>query len=453
MVAFVGSPSSPPLIPGVPAPSTSAAARWRLRLVLLVVGWHCLFLASPTLRNSLGFSGDGGTYPDFIDSLAVLAAAETHHLGGDAFQRMALDPFHRKHSYSSWWFALGDWGLTRADNSWFGALIVLAFAVAVLARLRVRAAGEFWWLLGTAGSAPLLLATTRANNDLVVFALLAPLAPCLLHPSRLVRLVAPFLVALAAGLKYYPLVAGVLLFAEPDPRDRGFRLGVLALLLLTVGLSVAADLRHFADTQPTVFGYLGFGAGFGLDVLGVPSAWQGRVGLLFGLGCGLAAFFTRGWQGWLRRMAGEEQWLQFVLGAALLAGCFWAGMSWAYRWVFALWLAPFLWRPVEAGPMPVAARRWWRAARTAYWPALWGGTAYFLICELLQAAGHAPSWRFNLAVWALVQAACWLLCGALTVFVGAFAWDGVRGLAQALWVPTPDRPSPAPAPLPLAGPV
>jgi hypothetical protein len=390
-----------------------------------------MFMISPAMRDFLNFSGPEGKYPLFIDSMAVLAAAETHHLGGDAYQPMVLDPYHRQHSYSSWWFALGDWGLTRADNSWFGALLVLAFAVAAGARLRVRAVGEFWWLLLTACSAPILLATVRANNDLVVFALLTPLPLCLVHPSRLVRLTAPFLVAVAAGLKFYPLVAGLLLLAEPDVRDRRFRLGVLALLLAMVALSVGGDLGPVSHSQPIIGGYLGFGAGLGLALAGVPEAWQGRTGIIIGLALGLGAFFTRGWDGWLRRMAREEQGLQFFLGAALLAGCFWTGLSWAYRWVFALWLAPFLWRPPNGGPMPPAARRWWRVARWFYWPALWGGTGYFLAYDWLQDAGQRLHWRTNLAAWALLQAAGWVFCSALTVLVGAFAWEGWRGLVRA----------------------
>jgi hypothetical protein len=34
----------------------------------------------------------------------------------------------------------------------------------------------------------------------------------------------------------------------------------------------------------------------------------------------------------------------------------------------------------------------------------------------------------RLAVWSVVQAASWIFCGALTVFVGAFAWDRMRDL-------------------------
>jgi hypothetical protein len=412
------------------APSPAVPSRRRLWLwlwlALLAVGWHAMFMASP---RWLGFFGFGAEYPLFIDSYAVLAAGETYALGGDPFQPMVLDPFnHRPHSYSSWWFALGDAGLTRADNAWFGALLAVAFAVAALAALRPRATGELWWLLGTACSAPVLLATTRGNNDLVIFALLAPLVPCLLYPSRLVRLAAPFLVVAAAGLKYYPVVAALLLLAEPEPRDRRFRLGLLFLLLLMAGLSVGGDLVHIAATQPNVQGYLGFGAAPGLGLLGVPARWQGWEGMLVGLELGFGAFFTRGWSGWLRRAAGEAQWLRFILGATLLAGCFWTGLSWAYRWVFALWLVPFLWRPVLAEMMPAAARRWWCVARAAYWPALWGGCGWFLIYDWLTTHGHELPYWIRIDMWRAIQAAHWVFCGALTVLVGAFAWEGLRGL-------------------------
>jgi hypothetical protein len=80
--------------------------------------------------------------------------------------------------------------------------------------------------------------------------------------------------------------------------------------------------------------------------------------------------------------------------------------------------------------MPTGARNCWRVARAAYWPAQWGGATYYLIYQPLDAAGFAPSWRVNLVVFSLVQTASWLLCGALTVFVGAFAWHGLRGIVR-----------------------
>ena len=38
-----------------------------------------------------------------------------------------------------------------------------------------------------------------------------------------------------------------------------------------------------------------------------------------------------------------------MIGGLLLLGCFLAGTSFAYRWIFALWLAPWLWSQATRG--------------------------------------------------------------------------------------------------------
>jgi hypothetical protein len=419
-------PASTTEIAVVPAKDGGSPRLW-LTLLLLAGLWHALFLL-PAVRQMDAF-GFGAEYPLFIDSYALLAAGETHALGGDPFRPMVLDVVnHRPHSYSSWWFALGDLGLTRADNVWFGALCALVFAGAAAASLRPRGRNEFFWLLGVAGSVPMLLAVNRANNDTVIFALLAPVVPCLLHPSRLVRLAAPFLIAVATGLKYYPAAACMVLLAELEPRDRRFRLGLVLLLLIMTGFSVADDLPQIARTQPTIEGLHGFGAANGLELLGVPAGWRGRAGMLAGLALGCAGWFARGRDRGLQRMAGDARWLHFILGATLLAGCFWIGKSWGYRWVFALWLAPFLWRPTRLEDLPAPLQAAWRVARLAFWPALWGGTVWIGVYVVTVALGHPPGYRVTITMWSALQAACWVFCGALTVMVGAFAWDGLLGL-------------------------
>jgi hypothetical protein len=341
---------------------------------------------------------------------------------------MELDLGKRPHSYSSWWFGLETLGLTREDNAWFGTVIVLAFALAAAQVMRPRERGELWWMLGTAGAMPMLLAVCRANNDLVIFALLAAVVPCMLHPSRLVRFTAPFLLVIAAGLKYYPVVAGLVLLAEPVPRDRRFRLLLFGLLLALAMLSVLEDLRDLRETQPHVWGYLAFGAASWPMLLGLPEASSLRLALVIGLALGIAGWWARGRGDGLRRMAGDARWLHFILGASLLAGCFWAGMSWAYRWVFSLWVAPFLWRPTTMAYMPGPMVQLWRVARVAYWPALWLGPMWFLLAVAGITIGHAPPLWANIIAGQSSLISGWVFCGTLTVMVGAFVWDGLRGL-------------------------
>lgn len=46
----------------------------------------------------------------------------------------------------------------------------------------------------------------------------------------------------------------------------------------------------------------------------------------------------------------------FTVGALILAGCFLAGTSFAYRWIFALWLCPWLWSLRVHGRHPILAK-------------------------------------------------------------------------------------------------
>jgi hypothetical protein len=72
-----------------------------------------------------------------------------------------------------------------------------------------------------------------------------------------------------------------------------------------------------------------------------------------------AAFLAR--RGWTTGLARAEDDLggrvAMTLGAALLVFCFLGTINFGYRWVFALWLAPWLWSHRQGSP----------AARAAVW--------------------------------------------------------------------------------------
>jgi hypothetical protein len=75
---------------------------------------------------------------------------------------------------------------------------------------------------------------------------------------------------------------------------------------------------------------------------------------------------------WRRKALGDwepapvqrSHWLHFILGAVLLTGCFFTSMNFAYRWVFAVWLAPALWL-LPRDPQTSASVR--RLARATQW--------------------------------------------------------------------------------------
>ena len=343
----------PPLPPEAPGEASSSRQLWLL-LALVVLGYFATFAVYPGLFFLLGVNH----YPAwFLDTFALLASNDAVTRGLDPYAPNPLDYFHRPHVYSHWWLHLRDLGLTRADVWWLGLSLVGLFLTAALARLRPRSLPQLFWYAAICCSSPILLAVDRGNNDLVIFILLAPLVPCLRSERRAVRLLAPFLVAVAAALKYYPAAAGLVLLAGVDRQEMRSRLIIAFLLLGLVGLSLGHDLAGYGPLAPRPEGLLSFGATAFASTLG----WAGWLPKLLGL---LAAALASGLF-WRRRRLGswepaasmETHWLHFILGAVLLAGCFFTSLNFGYRWIFALWLAPFLWLAPNDPSAPLALRR------------------------------------------------------------------------------------------------
>jgi hypothetical protein len=314
--------------------------------LLLVLAGCSVFAQWPVLRHRLGMA-DSGMW--FMDSYAVLAASDAVRQGLDPFQANPLDPFHRLHSYSGWWFFLGDLGLGREDNFLVGGAWVALFYAAAAALLRPRTWRAAVGCALVALSPPVLLAVQRANNDLVVFVLLSIglLALRAVTPGRLAVFAGMLL--LATGLKFYPLVAGLALVRLRPPRLM-LTAGVLTLLAAGAALvSVWSDLRHASIPAPD--GIYTFGAGVLLRDLG----WAPPASLAAGTILLILAGAVAWWRGWFVRLDDpRDDWgeqLAFAAGAALLVGCFVAGISYAYRLIFAVFLWPRLTRPA-AGTWP-----------------------------------------------------------------------------------------------------
>ncbi len=401
-----------------------SALFWRATFLFAVVLWFGLFLVRPARLRYFGFND----YPLFIDSLALLSAGEAAELGYDVYRPIALDPYHRPHSYPSYWLALGRLGLTRADNRWFGPLTIALFGLALAASVRPATAGQCLEALGVVCSAGVMLAVSRANNDLWVFALFSILVPVALARSRVARLIGPLIVAVGAAMKYYPGIGGVVLLAEPSRQDRWRRLVVFAVFMLIVSVGLVEDARHFRATQPSVDQFLSFGAPLVLRQLGVAVSKQILVAVGGGIvvaavGCLLAS---------RDRFASaldpqSEPALRFILGAALLGGCFWTAPNWGYRWVFGLWLLPWFW---AAAPTPRGSRSWAAMAllRWSWWAPLW----FESVCVVLKRLFVIPD-SMIWAGWWVCQGLDWIWFSALTAIVAAFAWRQLFGPTGGEW--------------------
>lgn len=407
--------------------AASAPQRWRWLLLAAVAVCAALVAVFP---GGLRWVGVGHLGHWFLDGYAILAANDAVRTGLDPWAPNPLDPLNRPHVYSHWWLQLRMLGLTRTDTLAYGVVLAALFVAAALASLRPRSLGEFGWSLAVLCAPPVLLALERGNNDLAVFTLLSLTVPALLSARPGVRWLAVACVALATGLKFYPAVAALVLFAGDDSRELRRRLLFGALVLAIVAADVGPDLARIAGRMPRAEGPMTLGAINLIEVAGL----RGPVAMVAGLAAAgvIAAGFLRSglFAGW--RIAAETRgaWWSFVLGGGLLAGCFFSGASHGYRWVFAVWLAPLLWQLPRDSSAPAGVRRLARVTAWLLLFALWGDGLFAAIAQVLApgapaAAAEARGDRFFL----LSQPLVWALFACLLGFLAHFAREGWRTIS------------------------
>lgn len=321
-------------VPALTPPSAGLPVRG-LWLAAVAVG-HLAFVVEPGWSRALGLFHDG-TW--FLDSRAILASIDAVRAGLDPWQPNPLDPLGRPHSYSGWWLRGADLGLTREHNFLVGGAWVLAFLASAAALVRPRTLGAAAVAAAVLLSPPVLLGVNRANNDLVIFALLAAglLAWNPARPWSPVWLVAA--AVLSTGLKFYPVAAALGLVAlRPGRAAWLWTAAGLAAAGLTL-LSVWGDVGR--AVVPTPGGLHAFGAG----ILARDAGW-GAGGFAAWAAMGLAAGAVWGGrQGWFEEPASDDDGrarLAFGVGAALLVACFLGVISYGYRLVFGILLLPFL---------------------------------------------------------------------------------------------------------------
>lgn len=409
----------------------SLTARWlHVFLVLGAAGWFTCFAISPQLFGFVGIKHYGVW---FIDSLAILASNDAVRLGLDPYRPNPLDLFNRPHVYSHWWLGLHPLGLRGAHNFWVGAALGVAFLSVAVAWLRPKSVGELSWYFALLGSPPILLALNRANNDLVIFLLLAPVVPCLLDGRRMVRLLAVVLIAIAAGLKFYPAAAGLVLLggAAVESREVRARMVLALLALALVGLDVGPDLALYGKFIPKVEGFMTFGAGNLPTALGLRPSAATTVSLVAAVVIGAAFWRGRWFEGWVIAPEGRGVWMSFVLGAALLTACFFSGSSFAYRWVFALWLAPLLWRLPREATAPIAVRRLAGMTAGLLLFALWDNVIVQVLILIFSSGLSADEMtaRMNRLFW-VEQPLMWALFICLLGFLTHFFRTGLRAMGS-----------------------
>ena len=320
-----------------PAKSTGPGPALLLGAFTLM-GWMALALW-PRLLVLLGISNYGQWY---LDSYAVLAAVDAVRAGLDpSGASNPLDPLLRNHKYSDWWFALRWLGVTRDYNFLVGSAWIAAFGAAIWQTARPRNYREAGFMGLLLLSPPVLLAVVRANNDLVLFVLLAVCGVAAAGATWGRQFMAVGALVVATGLKFYPAPAALaFLFVRPVRR-----MPVLLLsAVLATGVTLASIWPQVARGQfPVESGINTLGAA----LLGRDLGWSDMISLAVCLLVLAAGASGLAWGRFTVGLAGRgelKERLPAVLGIIVLLACFMAGVSYAYRWIFALWMALWLWR-------------------------------------------------------------------------------------------------------------
>lgn len=379
----------------------------------------------PRLLVLFGISDYGTIY---LDSYAVLAALDAVRLGLDPHAGPNnLDVLFRPHVYSDWWLELRWLGLTREHNFLVGTACVGAFALTAWNTMRPRNLREALWLAALMISPPVMLAVNRANNDLVIFVLLAGCGLVAAAPVWWRAALAVACLGLATGLKYFPAPAGLaFLWIRPVRRSPAVLLGGL----LVVALALASVWAQVDRSRFTIAS--------GIYTMGAPLWWRdlgwtdkaSALPSLLLIGVSALALAWGGLTTGMTERGEPRERLLAALGAIVLLGCFLAGVNYAYRWVFALWPAFWLWRQAADGSLPGRSRWVARLACVLVLLCLWLDGILCLVVNLFFPI-RTQAWQDHLIlVWRRgTQPLNWMLM----MMLASWLTEGAMATAKEWW--------------------
>ena len=290
----------------------------------------------------------------FIDTYSILSAVDCARQGVDVFVSNPCNVLPGQFNYSPF-VLLAKWlPVTRQCTVMFGLGFAALFLGSLAALPAPRRRAEQALRVAVTLSPVTVFGLERANFDLLVFGLVMMAGMILVHARR-GRLLAYPILLLAGLLKYYPVVALAALLRE---RSR-----VVVALGLCCGVALAAfvwfmdaDILRSLATVPKgtyfaeAFGAVNLPRGLAAlisDSLSLAARRQ-RIGdgllALFGLYSLVSArrwVLDQDFRVRFERLTQAES-LPLVLGALVIAGCFWTGQSVYYRAIFLLPVLPGL---------------------------------------------------------------------------------------------------------------
>ncbi|MEO6992076.1 MAG: hypothetical protein ABI273_00480 [Lacunisphaera sp.] len=380
-----------------------AQHHFTLLLAILTTAAWWVAASWPWLLGKIGISDYGTPY---LDSYAILAALDAYRAGADVHAANALDPLFRGHVYSDWWLSLRWLGLARADNFLVGTTWIAAFGLTAWTTVRPKRLFETVWIFLILISPVVMLALKRANNDLVIFVLLAGCALVASSPVWWRWILALVCLGLSTGLKYFPAPAAfAFLWIRPISRTPA----ALLSALLVVAAAMAAIWTQIDRAR--------FVVGSGVYTMGAPLllrdlGWQDSVSALPGvvliLAVGLILALTRTTTGLLKEGDAPER-MRAAIGCIVLLACFSVGVNYAYRWIFVVWPAAWIVRRAADRSLPFVQRWVARGAGALILVCLWSDGIFCFYVNIRQAVTERNLWHMQYVLRLWIQPLNWLL--------------------------------------------
>src|ERR1700693_2694330 len=344
---------------------------------LWIGGWHWLYFGVLRL-----FDADTFDFP-FLDTHALLSAAECQRQGINVYIENPCDVLGRVHAYSPLWLSVIPDFLSTADTNKVGLFLDLAFIASLGIVFRPRSWRDVMVFAVAALSPITLFALERANNDILIFVLVVA-AALFWSSSERSRLASYGLCLLAGLLKYYPMVLLILIVRERFWRAAALAVaaGVIILLMLAehrgevaMALANIPAGTYFTDSfsaRDLPYGIIEMVAGG--DARSYKPVSVSLLLLLSGAAIARACRVARllqtspiDWTVWEMRI--------LSIASMLLAACFFTAQNMSYRRIFLLLALSGLVR-LRQSVDDRAAKRWLTQMVQAALFLMWGNSIW-----------------------------------------------------------------------------
>lgn len=332
-----------------PSHSLKVLQTYRLSLVLLIL-W-ALYLLALNKFGLWAYVGVPHMEPLFGDLHAILSAIECHNRGANVFASNTCDVLSRVHVYGSLWLKLGALGVGPAHLFFIGLITNLLFMVLAVYFVKPTSWGEFAKGCLILFSSAVTLGVERANNDLIIFILLALSAILFAMKDKVSQVFSLILIYLSSLLKIYPsvLFGAVLFIARRKIKDIIFIAGCATALM---GIWLATNLSEILllkDIAPAPIDHYATGARAFLAYIGRPYPWvltlpkgwllTGFVGVIV-LSSITLAFCLKTVT--VQQDRSKSNYVLFIFGLTILFFTYTVTSNYDYRWIFFIFLIPQL---------------------------------------------------------------------------------------------------------------